>query len=96
MCGDRCHRARLGHGNPGPKWMRQMASRSWVEWGVNRLYSVTLEHALCCVQKNCVPLTLRSQVDWVFQSAWANVAEHHRQAAYENWKSEIRVPAGFW
>lgn len=26
MCG-------LGHGNPGPKWMRQTASRSWVGVG---------------------------------------------------------------
>lgn len=72
-----------------------VASRSWVERGVNRPYSVTLEHVLCTVQKSCVPITLRSQVDWVSQSAWANAAEH-RQAAYENWKSEIRVPAGFW
>ena len=51
-----------------------MASRSWVERGVNRPYSVTLERVLCTVQKSCVPITLRSQVDRVSQSAWANAA----------------------
>ena len=51
-----------------------MASCSWVEQGVNRPYSVTLERVLCTVQKSCVPITLRSQVDRVSQSAWANAA----------------------